>query len=80
MELRAEDLEVGYYDGKGIEVNDVFWEQVALEIPMRVVCSEECRGICPKCGANRNREACTCENSAAPGPFDVLKKLKGKKE
>lgn len=80
VELHAEDLDVGYYDGKGVEVNDVFWEQVALEIPMRVLCSEGCGGICPECGANRNREACTCETSAASGPFDVLKNLKGKKE
>lgn len=80
MELHAEDLDVEYYDGKGVEVNDVFWEQVALEIPVSVLCSEECKGICPRCGANRNREACSCENSAAPGPFDVLKNLKGKKE
>ncbi len=80
VELHAEDLDVGYYDGKGIEVNDIFWEQVALEIPTTVLCSEGCKGICPTCGANRNREACTCENHAAPGPFDVLKNLKGKKE
>ena len=80
VELHAEDLDVGYYDGKGIEVNDVFWEQVALEIPLKVVCSEDCKGVCPTCGANRNREACSCGNSAAPGPFDVLKNLKGKKE
>ena len=80
VELHADDLDVGYYDGKGIEVNDVFWEQVALEIPLKVVCSESCKGVCPACGANRNREACSCEDSAAPGPFDVLKNLKGKKE
>jgi len=80
VELHADDLDVGYYDGKGVEVNDIFWEQVALEIPVKVVCSESCLGVCPACGANRNREACSCESHAAPGPFDVLKNLKGKKE
>jgi uncharacterized protein len=80
VELHPEDLEVGYYDGKGIEVNDIFWEQVALELPVKVVCSEDCKGVCLACGANRNREACSCEGQAAPGPFDVLKKLKGKEE
>jgi len=79
-ELHEEDLDVGYYDGKGIEVNDIFWEQVALELPVKVVCSESCRGICPVCGANRNREACACSAGAGQGPFDVLKNLKGKKE
>lgn len=79
-ELREEDLDVGYYDGKGLEVNDVFWEQVALELPVKVVCSEGCRGICPSCGANRNRESCSCSEGASKSPFDVLKNLKGKKE
>ncbi len=80
VELHEEDLDVGYYDGTGIEVDDIFWEQVALELPVKVACSEGCRGICPKCGANRNREACSCEAAGTPGPFDVLKNLKGKKE
>jgi len=80
IELREEDLDVGYYDGTGVEVNDIFWEQVALEIPAKVVCSEDCRGVCPACGANRNREACSCGTQDSPGPFEVLKNLKGKKE
>jgi len=80
IELREEDLDVGYYDGTGVETNDILWEQVALEIPPRVVCSEACRGICPVCGKNRNPEACSCKSGDAPGPFDILKNLKGKKE
>lgn len=79
-ELREEDLDVGYYDGRGVEVNDIFWEQVALELPVKVVCSEQCRGICPTCGVNRNRENCSCSAGTPQGPFDVLKNLKGKKE
>ena len=80
LELHEEDLDVGYYDGKGVETNDILWEQVALELPLKVVCSEACRGVCPACGKNRNREACSCVPGDAPGPFDILKNLKGKKE
>ncbi len=80
LELRAEDLDVGYYDGTGVETNDLLWEQVALDLPLTVVCSEECRGVCPVCGKNRNREACSCEVASEPGPFEILKNLKGKKE
>jgi len=80
IELHEEDLDVGYYDGTGVETNDILWEQVALELPMKVVCSEACRGVCPVCGKNRNREACSCVAGEAPGPFDILKNLKGKKE
>ena len=80
IELHEDDLDVGYYDGTGVEVNDIFWEQVVLELPLKVVCSEDCRGICPVCGKNRNREACSCTEGNVPGPFEILKNLKGKKE
>jgi uncharacterized protein len=80
IELHEDDLDVGYYDGKGIEPNDILWEQVALELPVKVVCSESCRGVCPVCGKNRNREECSCKAGDLPGPFDILKNLKGKKE
>ena len=80
VELHEEDLDVGYYDGKGVETNDILWEQVALDLPQTLVCSEACRGVCPVCGKNRNREACSCTAGDAPGPFDILKNLKGEKE
>lgn len=80
VELHEEDLDVGYYDGTGVETNDILWEQVALELPVNVVCSEACRGLCPVCGKNRNRETCSCTPQEPPGPFDILKNLKGKKE
>jgi uncharacterized protein len=80
VELHEEDLDVGYYDGTGVETNDVLWEQVALELPLKVVCSEACRGVCPVCGKNRNLEECSCVAGDAPGPFEILKNLKGKKE
>ena len=80
VELHEEDLDVGFYDGTGVETNDILWEQVALELPMKVVCSEACRGVCPVCGKNRNREECSCAAGDLPGPFDILRNLKGKKE
>ncbi|HAM32014.1 MAG: hypothetical protein A2Z26_03755 [Deltaproteobacteria bacterium RBG_16_66_15] len=80
VELHEDDLDVGYYDGTGLETNDILWEQVALDLPVNVVCSEACSGLCPVCGKNRNREACSCTPVETPGPFEILKNLKGKKE
>jgi uncharacterized protein len=80
VELHEEDLDVGYYDGTGIETNDILWEQVALELPLKVVCTEACRGVCPVCGKNRNLEECSCVVGEAKGPFEILKNLIGKKE
>lgn len=80
MELSAEDLEVGFYDGVGIEVSDIFWEQVAVALPVKLLCRDDCRGVCPACGANRNAEPCECAEGPSPGPFGVLRELLGKKE
>jgi len=80
LELLPDDLDLGFYDGAGIEVNDIFWEQVVLTIPAKVLCREECRGLCPRCGADRNREDCGCPAETGGTPFDVLKTLLQEKE
>jgi uncharacterized protein len=59
-ELGDEDLNVGFYRGGGLFLADVLVEQVHLALPMKVVCREECQGLCPRCGANLNREHCRC--------------------
>lgn len=58
--LRPDDLEVGFFAGQGLFLADVVVEQVYLALPMKVVCREDCRGLCPGCGANLNRERCRC--------------------
>jgi uncharacterized protein len=80
LELREGDLDIAFYDGAGIEVADIFWEQVALSLPAKVLCREDCRGICPQCGADRNRTECDCSGETRQGPFEVLKTLREKKE
>lgn len=80
LELLPDDLDLGFYDGAGIEVNDIFWEQVALTLPAKVLCREDCKGLCPRCGADRNRDDCGCPAEATGTPFDVLKTLMRKKE
>ena len=54
------DADVGYYEPDGIELSDVVREQVYLALPMQRLCREECKGICPVCGGNRNQEPCSC--------------------
>lgn len=58
--LKPGDLEVGFYTGEGLFLADVVAEQVYLALPMKVVCRENCRGLCPGCGVNLNRERCRC--------------------
>ncbi|HOC45425.1 MAG: DUF177 domain-containing protein [Syntrophorhabdaceae bacterium] len=59
-ELHGEDLDVYYYEGDEIDIDPFVYEEVMLNIPVRPLCSEACKGICPQCGKNRNTEKCDC--------------------
>jgi uncharacterized protein len=62
--------------GDELDLTGAVREQVLLDLPEFALCSEECRGLCPTCGANLNEGACECVPEAAPSPWDALKKLK----
>jgi DUF177 domain-containing protein len=74
VEVPADELNVGFFSGGGIAVEDVVSEQVILSVPMKVVCATECRGLCPVCRADRNRVQCGCAERAAEAesPFSHL--------
>jgi len=61
MRLTEEDLEIAYYSGDKIEVQEILREQIYLVIPIKSLCSEDCKGLCSKCGANLNNEECRCK-------------------
>jgi uncharacterized protein len=77
-ELQQEDLEVGYFQGGVIDLQSIVREQIYLAVPQNPHCKEDCLGLCPVCGANLNRNGCTCSLSAGKtnSPFTVLQKLK----
>ena len=69
------EVEMGFYDGDGIELNDVLLEYVLLALPMQRLCSESCKGICPVCGQNRNQNECGCRSGAVDDRWAALKEL-----
>jgi uncharacterized protein len=73
IEIAEDELEVGFYHGDGFLLADVLTEQVILSLPMKVVCQPECLGLCPTCGANRNREVCGCPPPEEDSPFASLR-------
>ncbi len=55
-----DDAGIGYYSGEHIELSEDIVESLLLELPARIVCSEDCKGLCPKCGQNLNEAECDC--------------------
>ncbi len=72
VEISPDELEVGFFTGDGIDTADIVAEQVILAMPMKVVCGEECRGLCPVCGVNRNQRECGCAALDRDSPFASL--------
>jgi len=72
-EIDAAGTEVGYYEGSGLALNEVLREVVLLALPMQLVCYENCKGICPVCGQNRNQRNCGCQPEEADDRWNKLK-------
>jgi uncharacterized protein len=75
-ELVPDELAYEFFDGEVIEVDQLVAEQIFLTLPVKLLCSEDCRGICPGCGANLNEEACRCKTGDRQSPFAKLKLIK----
>jgi len=69
-------IEIGFYEGNGLVLNDILREVVLLALPMRLTCSEACKGICPVCGQNRNGVDCGCEARPADDRWSRLKEIR----
>lgn len=76
--IHEPDTEIGYYQGEGLELEDVLREQVLLAVPIKQLCRETCKGLCPQCGKNLNRETCDCAAPQLDQRWSALKDLKDK--
>jgi uncharacterized protein len=61
VELSDDDLTTAFYRDQVLDLADMVREQFYLAMPMRPLCREECRGLCPRCGTNLNVETCQCK-------------------
>jgi len=79
VELKAEDIEIEYYEDNKINLAQLVYDQIMLSLPVLRLCSEDCKGFCPQCGTNLNIAKCDCEGGEDVDPrFAVLKSLKDK--
>ena len=75
QEVREEDIGVSYYKDDVIDLGDVMREQFYLALPMKPLCQDDCRGLCPVCGVNRNRERCACRTDWVDPRMESLRSL-----
>jgi uncharacterized protein len=61
VEVTGAESEISFYSGEGLELADALREQILLELPLKVLCREDCKGLCPSCGVDLNHETCSCE-------------------
>ncbi len=78
LELADEELDRVVLGDDRLDLDELAAEQVLLALPMRTICRDDCAGLCPTCGANRNRpEACGCEPESDPR-WEALQGLTGR--
>jgi uncharacterized protein len=75
IEIDEGEAEIGFYEGGGLELEDILREQILLALPMQRVCREDCKGICPICGKNRNQSACDCSTPTVDDRWGALRNL-----
>jgi uncharacterized protein len=76
IELLDEDMEVDFIRGDTIDLSEIVREQIYLSLPMRSICNESCRGLCPVCGVNLNEKSCLCRKAEGHPAYSKLR-LKG---
>jgi uncharacterized protein len=72
----GDEAETGWFRGQVLQLDRFIGEVISLALPMQPVCRESCKGLCPRCGVDRNVESCQCAESRPESPFAVLAKLK----
>ena len=76
----SDDLELAWYRGAEFEIDAFFAELIALAMPIKALCREECAGLCPQCGVNRNEQSCECSELQPESPFAALAALRPETE
>jgi uncharacterized protein len=71
--LSEEEMSVSVFDGESVDVDEIVKEQILLAVPARTLCREDCKGICPECGMDRNAGDCNCAANEVDPRWAALK-------
>ncbi len=75
-EIHRDEGNIGFYSNDQIDISRLLNEQIILNIPMKPLCRDDCKGICPVCGKNMNEEPCTCRQETGDTRFRILNTLR----
>lgn len=75
-ELLSEDMSINFITSEEINLDDIVREQVYLSLPMKLLCKDDCPGLCSLCGCNLNVERCDCHRTKGHPGFLELNKLR----
>jgi len=75
VELSEEDLNLSVFDGAVLDIDSLVREELLVAAPDQVLCQQNCQGICPNCGVDRNVTACDCEAAEVDPRWAGLKEL-----
>jgi uncharacterized protein len=76
--VTSTEAEISYYQGEGLLLEDALREQVLLSLPVKTICREDCKGLCPHCGRNLNFEQCSCAEPLEDPRWSALKDIRSK--
>ena len=63
------------FTGEIIDLSSVVNQSIVIALPMKIVCDDDCKGLCPVCGKDLNEEVCNCDTSAIDPRFESLRSL-----
>jgi len=79
-ELKDDEMDMGFYEGAELDLAELAKEQVLLGLPMKPLCDENCKGICPVCGIDLNTGACSCNREEVDPRMEPLRKFLEKRK
>lgn len=70
-----ESDEVVYLEDEQLNLEEYIWNQIVSSLPMKFICSDDCKGLCPHCGADLNNGPCKCGGNTGDLRFEKLREL-----